>query len=567
MPEIPPWIPRLAVLLVLNGILPVFGQDAGDAPSESRQSKDAENEIRLAPVVIDGESLFSVRGVTAHPAELRASQIADRIRALADNPNSAPDALTLEEHPGATWIMAGRQRVLAVTDDDAAVEDIARSPLAEVYKFRIAKSIEAYRQYRRAGSLWLNGVYALAATALLFFVARAARRFIPFLRTAVERRSRTRIEGLEGRTHQIVKVEQVWFLLRGVMNLALVVGIVVIAYAYLDYVLALFPWTRGFAKRLFGIVIDPLQTIGAGFVDIIPNIVFLAIFALVTRYALRIIRLFFDAVADERISLKGFEPDWGLPTYRLVRIIVIAFAAVVAYPHIPGSQSGAFKGISLFAGVLFSLGSSSLIGNVIAGYSMTYRRAFKLGDRVKIGEQMGDVELVRLLVTHLRTVKNEEIIVPNSNILGSEIINYSSLARERGLILHTTVDIRYDVPWRQVDAMLLEAAARTGAILREPPPYVLKKEFKDSSVTYEINVYCDSPQKMAVIYTDLHGNILDVFNEYGVQIMVPGYEGDPDQPKVVPRDQWYAAPAHPPRAGVMQNSDAPIQSVSKAPST
>lgn len=557
-------IPQLAALLILSAVLPAFSQETADTPRETRG---ADKEIRLAPVVVDGESLFSVRGVTAHPAELRASQIADRIQVIAENSNITPDALALEEHPGATWIMSGKQRVMAVTDDDAAVEEVARGPLAEVYRLRIGRAIEEYRHYRRVGSLWLDALYALGATVVLFFVGWAGVRIVPRLRRTFERRYHERIEGLAGKTHQIVKVEQVWSLLMGLLNAAWVVGIIVVLHCYLNYVLGLFPWTRGFAKRLLSIVINPLQTIGSGFVSIIPNLVFLAIFALFIRYALKIIRLFFDGIAAGSITLKRFEQEWALPTYRLVRIIVIAFAAVVAYPHIPGSQSGAFKGISLFAGVLFSLGSSSLIGNVIAGYSMTYRRAFKIGDRVKIGEQMGDVEMVRLLVTHLRTVKNEEIVVPNSNILTSEIINYSSLARERGLILHTTVDIRYDVPWRQVDAMLLEAAARTSGVLREPSPYVLKKEFKEAAVTYEINVYCDAPQRMGLIYTDLHGNILDMFNEYGVQIMVPGYEGDPDQPKIVPRDQWYAAPARLPRADIIMNSDAPIQSLSQASSS
>ncbi len=220
-----------------------------------------------------------------------------------------------------------------------------------------------------------------------------------------------------------------------------------------------------------------------------------------------------------------------------MRMLVVVFAIVVAYPYIPGSESGAFKGVSLFIGIIFSLGSSSFISNFIAGYSMTYRRAFRLGDRVKIGDQIGDVEQIRLLVTHLRTIKNEEVVVPNSTILGNEVVNYSSLARNPGLILHTTVGIRYDVPWRQVEAMLLEAAARTPGLRGVPAPFVLKKELRDFYVSYEINVYCDTPRKMDSLYTELHGNILDVFNEYGIQIMVPAYEGDPEQSKVVPKEQ------------------------------
>ena len=209
----------------------------------------------------------------------------------------------------------------------------------------------------------------------------------------------------------------------------------------------------------------------------------------------------------------------------------------------PGSESDAFKGVSLFIGVIFSLGSSSLIGNVIAGYSMTYRSPFKIGDRVQIGNQIGIVERSRLLVTHLRTPKNEIIIVPNSAILGAEVINFTTLAHERGLILHTTVGIGYETPWRQVEAMLLEAASRTPGLLQEPAPFVLQRALGDFCVTYEINAYCRTPELMLALYSVLHQNILDVFNEYGVQIMTPAYEGDPEQPKVVPKNQWYAAPA------------------------
>jgi small-conductance mechanosensitive channel len=174
---------------------------------------------------------------------------------------------------------------------------------------------------------------------------------------------------------------------------------------------------------------------------------------------------------------------------------------------------------------------------------MTYRRAFKIGDRVKIGSHVGEVDRMRLLVTHLRTPKNEDVVVPNSEILGAEVINYSSLARERGLILHTTVGIGYDTPWRQVEAMLLESAARTPGLLRDPKPFVLQTQLGDFAITYEINVYTDTPHVMMALYTALHRNILDVFNEYGIQIMTPAYEGDPEQPKVVPKDQWYTAPA------------------------
>ena len=194
-------------------------------------------------------------------------------------------------------------------------------------------------------------------------------------------------------------------------------------------------------------------------------------------------------------------------------------------------------------GLLVSFGSSSFIGNLIAGYSVTYRRAFRVGDRVKIGEHVGDVEVIRLQATHLRTPKGEEVVVPNSVIVSTDVLNYSSRARGTGLVLHTTVGIGYEVPWRQVEAMLIEAAGRTAGLLREPAPFVLEQDLGDFSVTYEINAHCDTPQLMPALYAELHRNILDVFNEYGVQIMTPAYEGDPREAKVVPRDRWFAAPA------------------------
>jgi small-conductance mechanosensitive channel len=369
---------------------------------------------------------------------------------------------------------------------------------------------------------------------------------VALMRSGLERRYHARIQQIEGRSLNIVKVEQIWRVLERLLNVAWGLALIVVIYVYLNYVLALFPWTRSLGRSLLSIAIDPLRTLGLGLLGIIPNLVFLAILVVVTRYSLKIIRILFDGLGSGTVRLNGFDPEWASPTYRLVRIVAIAGALVVAYPYIPGSESNAFKGVSLFIGIIFSLGSSSLMGNFIAGYSMTYRRAFKVGDRVKIGEHIGDVEQMRLMVTHLRTPKNEVVVVPNSMILANEVINYSSLAQERGLILYTTVGIGYETPWRQVEAMLLEAAARTRGLRRQPAPFVLQTGLGDFCVTYEINVYCDTPEAMAALYTELRRNILDVFNEYGVQIMTPAYEGDPEKAKIVPREQWYAAPARPP---------------------
>jgi small-conductance mechanosensitive channel len=243
------------------------------------------------------------------------------------------------------------------------------------------------------------------------------------------------------------------------------------------------------------------------------------------------------------VRLSRFEPEWSQPTYKILRIAVVAFGLVVAYPYIPGSQSQAFKGVSLFIGLVFSLGSSTAIANVIAGYMMTYRRAFKPGDRVKIGDTVGDVIETRLQVTHIRSFKNEEIVIPNAQILSGEVLNYSTLARTQGLILHTEVGIGYEVSWRKVEGMLLEAAGRTSGLATDGRPFVLLKRLGDFAITYELNAYCREATAMNALYTALHRNILDVFNENGVQIMTPAYEGDPPEPKIVPPAEWTVAPS------------------------
>jgi small-conductance mechanosensitive channel len=314
-------------------------------------------------------------------------------------------------------------------------------------------------------------------------------------------------------------------------------------------VLGLFPWTRGMAHRLVGYVLEPLWTMGRGIVHAIPDLIFLAILFFVTRYLLKLIHLFFGAVGRGEVTLSGFAREWAEPTYKLIRVGVMVFALVVAYPYIPGSGTDAFKGISIFIGILFSLGASSTIANMIAGYMMTYRRAFRVGDRVKIGDTIGDVTEMRLQVTHVKTLKNEEVIVPNSVILNNEVVNYNTRAHREGLILHTTVSIGYATPWRQVETLLLMAAERTPGLLKDPAPFVLQQALSNFTVTYELNVYCDNAQAMQALYTDLHRHILDLFNEYGVQIMTPAYRSDPEVPKVVPKERWFTAPAQHERDG------------------
>jgi small-conductance mechanosensitive channel len=499
--------------------------------------------VDTAMVSIDGQILFRLRGISTFPAARRADAVAERIVTLARNSSFDPATLRILEGETATRILAGDQLVLSVYDADARVEGIRRSVLAESNLIAIRTAIDGYRKARTRAALVraakLCGAATLIAAALIFIFLRLT----AWMNTRIERRFRERIHSLAIQSLELVRAERIWGMVRGFLRLIRAALVLVVAFLYLRYLLGQLPWTRGGAERLDDWVLAPLAYLARGFLRELPDLIFLAVLFFVVRYVLRLLRVLFTALGRGEVRWPGFEPEWADPTFKLVRLAVVAFALIVAFPYIPGSESEAFKGITIFLGIVFSLGSSSAISNIIAGYTMTYRRAFHEGDVVKIGDSVGVVTQMRLQVTHLRTPKNEEVVVPNSMILGSEVINYSTLAKSRGLILHTTVGIGYETPWRQVEAMLLLAAERTPGLLKDPKPFVLQRSLGDFAVNYELNVHCDEPTGMMRLYAELHRRILDVFNEYGVQIMTPAYEGDPDQPKIVPSGQWHAAPA------------------------
>jgi small-conductance mechanosensitive channel len=552
----PPLWKRLRTLLALSFVwvltlaplalpAPVLAADERPAGESQSQSADSEAGALSAPVVIDGRTLFRVRGTSSFSAERRAAGIAARIKAVAADRTVSPDAVRAVETELGTAIFGGRERVMVVFDADAQLESLGRKTLAELLVRTMREAVADYRQARTREALLQSAAYAAVATVLLAALVTLVVWVSRWAERVLEATYRQRVQSVGIQSFQLVRAEQIWVALHRGVVVARALVILGLAFVYLQYVLGVFPWTRGFSSQLLGLVLNPLATMGWGIVTVVPDLFFLTILFFITRYLLKIISMFFAAVGRGEVALSGFEQEWADPTYKLLRVAVIALALVVAYPYIPGSSSDAFKGISIFIGIVFSLGSSSTIANIIAGYTMTYRRAFRMGDRVKISGVTGDVIEMRLQVTHLRTIKNEEVIIPNSTILNNEVVNYSSLARTRGLILHTTVGIGYETPWRQVEAMLFLAADRTAEIKREPAPFVRQLALGDFAVTYEINVYCDNVQAMGRIHTALHENILDVFNEHGVQIMTPAYEGDPEEPKVVPKEQWFTAPARP----------------------
>jgi len=510
------------------------------------EQEDSEAVLARAPVVIDGRVLAQVRGIAGRPAEERAAAIEERIVAAARDSSVDLAQVHVEESDDVSRIQAGDQLLMGVFDADAVLEQMNRQALAAVQAGVLRDAIARYRADRTPEKLVAATERALVATAL--FLAAIAIVYLLTSRIARWMTATLKPKVLAMRTQALgfLPGEQVWASISATARALRFLLVALLTYLYAQYALTLFPATRPIGMRLASYLLDPLRTLGKQFVDELPALMFLLVLFILVRFLLRILKFSFAAIGSGAVHVSGFEPQWAAPTYRLVRIAVIAFALVVAYPYIPGSESEAFKGLSIFAGVLFSIGSSSFIANYMAGYTLIYRRLFAVGDRVKIGDIVGEVLETRVQVTRIRTYKNEEVIIPNSSILTSEVTNFTSLAAKRGLILHTTVGIGYEVPWRQVEGMLLTAAERTQGVLKDPKPFVLQTGLGDFAVNYEINAFVGSTQDIAGRYNELHGHILDVFNEYGVQIMTPAYEGDPPEPKLVPRERWHDTPSRRP---------------------
>lgn len=530
-----PVLASLVVVLTLTSSIRVRAQAV--------QENAAADTIVTAPVVVDGQVLFHVRGVSSLPAAERARRIQAQIVAAALDPALAVESITVSDAESISRIASGTRVIMGVIDADAALEQIDRPVLARAHLARIQSGITLYRENRTSGAWWRNVARALTATGL-FVVAVL---LVFWLRRRVDAllvaRLDARIRSVETQSFKVMPADRIWDAVRNALRAVRTLVLFAVFLVYAGYVLAQFPATRGLSNNMATFALGPLDVMLQGVLGSVPGLMFLAVLFVVMRLALRLIRLFFGGLERGAFNLGTFDPDWAQPTYKIIRIAIIAFGLVVAYPYIPGAQSAAFQGISIFAGIMFSLGSSTAIANIVAGYMLIYRRAFKLGDIIKVGEHFGEVITTRLQVTHLRSPKNEEIVIPNSQLLNSDVLNYSSIGRRQGLILHTEVSIGYSTPWRQVEAMLIEAAQRTQGLGSEPRAFVFEKQLGEFAVTYELNVYCTNVNAMRALYAALHRNVLDVFNEHGVQIMTPAYEGDPEQPKVVAPKDWFTAPA------------------------
>ena len=511
---------------------------AGSAlPSRARSASSAQNAPPRAAAAQDRDAAtvfpvtlggINIIGITRSPIasltpESRARSIRQNIQAFADGKEDIR-SLKLTARDGRYAIGSGKTTLIVITAEDVKSSGMQGDALANETLSNIRQAVARYRTTHAWKTYGLALALALLATLALWLALYLNNRAYRWLVKKTSILDSHIGSGIHLKGVTLFKPRDVKWAIVVVLKAIRVIIALLCLYFFVPLILSFFPETHELSTRIFGYFITPFISIFTTFAGFIPNLFYIFVIGVIARYALKVIAFFFTLLEREQLRFEWFYSDWARPSYQIVRFLVIVIAVISAYPYIPGSSSQAFQGIGLVLGAIISFASSSAISNIVAGIILTYTRAFRLNDRIKVGETMGDVVEKTLLVTRINTIKQVIVTIPNSLVMGAQIINYSTSANDRdGVILHTSVTIGYDTPWKTVNELLIAAARATGAILDDPAPFVLHTSLDDYYVSYEINAYTRDPASMATIYSDLHRNILDKFDEAGVEIMSPHY--------------------------------------------
>jgi small-conductance mechanosensitive channel len=544
----------IAGLMIVSWLAtPAFGQPAQQAPTTSaNRSIDslledaAQQAERGAP---PAQLTYQNRFITVFRATILRRLPEDRVntaRQALDRMIRDGIAGPVSTRSGSNYVIfsAGGRDLFALVPAD--VDELAGATLvqeAEQTAARLETAMAEARELRTPTRLLTSGLQALAVSVLFAAVFWGLIRLRRSFRARIGEIAERQITASVKVDRELVRSSQIVDLLRALVTIV-VVGIgLILTYQWLTFVLRRFPYSRPWGDSLRGFLFDQLAFVGRGIVNAAPQLFTILLIVVITRFVARVINRLFKAIEEGRMSISWIYPETLNPTRKLVLAGVWLFALAIAYPFLPGSNSEAFKGISVLVGLMVTLGSSGLVNQVMSGFTLTYSRALRVGDFVRVNDIDGTVTQIGALSTKIKTPRGEEVTIPNAVIVSQTVTNYTRFTESEGVFVPTSISIGYDVPWRQVHAMLLEAAKRTPGIRSQPQPVVRQTQLGDFAVTYTLFVSLERPQQRFIVLGAVHANILDVFNEHGVQIMSPSYEADPAERKVVPRDRWFETPA------------------------
>jgi len=471
------------------------------------------------------DTLFYVYNkVGSFSAENRANAITEKIRKLYEDSFFEEDSiLVVPSDISKDIVYKNDFIIMSILDIDAKAENQSTEFIAKRNLNAIKKAVlyqnENYSMLPKR--LGYTALLILIIGVILYFVGKIFNR----IRLHIIKNSDKYFKGFNYNNISILSPQKQQSLLMRLYSIVKGFTLVLIVYFSLPLLFSIFPATEAYTTTLLRWILTPAKLAVMGFIDFLPSFVTIVVIVFIFKYTIKVIRFFFDEIKKENIKIDGFYSDWAMPTFNIIRFLLLAFMVVIIFPYLPGSDSPIFKGVSVFVGILFSLGSSNAIANMVAGLVITYMRPFKIGDFIKIGDVSGEVIEKTALVTRIRTPKFEDITIPNATVLSSTSTNYSSNTKQvnNGLLIHTVVSIGYDVPWKDIHKALIEAALKTEMIEQTPSPFVLQTSLDDFYVSYQINVYTKHPTKQPMIYSSLHQNIQDSFNAAGIEIMSPHY--------------------------------------------
>lgn len=535
--------PVLGLTLLLTGT----GWSGEALPAAPSAVAAAGQEATAAEVVIANRAIVTLRAsVIGVSAAERARSIEERADVLVLR--GGPLRVSTRPIPAGIVVLIDDQPLFRVLpgdldpDNGETVEYVATIAAAKL-QLAFSEMHEGRDSRMLLPALGRSALATLGLVALAWLLWRGYRRLSSRVAAAAQRKSQQVVPGwgqyLFGTAGVAALVEVPFRLLCWAVLL-------LFGTEWAAFVLKQFPYTRPWGETLFGNLAHAFGQLGAAVLVAIPKLLFVLLIFLAARMVVRVVKTFFEGVATKRISV-GWVDEWtARPTSQLVTTAIWLFAVVAAYPYIPGSDSEAFKGIGVFVGLMLSIGSSGIVNQAVSGLMLMYTRSLRIGEFVQVGDTEGTVKAIGFLTTRVETLRHEEICIPNAVIAASVTRNYSRLTGDGGVFLATKVTIGYDTPWRQVQSLLAMAASRTQLAAKEPPPRVLQTALQDFYVEYTLLVNVPDPSRRNAVLNELHGHIQDVFNEHGVQIMSPNYEADPGAPKLVPREDWYKAPAEAP---------------------
>ncbi|WP_316807045.1 mechanosensitive ion channel family protein [Pedobacter agri] len=477
------------------------------------------------PVVLNHDTLFSIYTRTgSFSARERASGIAKKINSLYEDAFYAADSLQIKSSTDNFDIVYKNQEIImTISNLDGLWFGKTNAKLAAEYLITIKRSIQSEREShslvnwaKRIGLVILILILLIIMVALINWVFKQSQHYISTHTQKLK-------AGLKLGSIKVIPAKDLELIFLKINSAVRLLVTLILIYLSLPLLFSVFPETESWTSTLLNWILGPLKIALNGIVTYLPNLFTILVIYFIFKFTLRAIRYFFNEVKRSNIQINGFHPEWSVPTFNILRFILYAFMLVIIFPYLPGSGSAAFQGVSVFLGILISLGSSSAITNIVAGLVITYMRPFRIGDRVKIGEVTGDIIEKTMLVTRIRTIKNEDVTVPNSMVLSSSTVNYSSQAKTNGLIIHYEVTLGYDVPWQKAYEMLINAALKTDFIIPAPKPFVLQTKLNDFYVSYQINAYTHEAGKQALIYSSLLEHIQDELNAAGIELLSPNY--------------------------------------------